>query len=36
MKKAPSGAFLCAFDSNLPQVRQNRRERFCIAACGDP
>jgi hypothetical protein len=21
---------------NLLQVRQNRRERFCITACGDP
>jgi hypothetical protein len=23
-------------DENLLQVRQNRRERFCITACGDP
>ena len=39
VKRRPKGAFLLCTelnDSNLLQVRQNRRERFCIATCGDP
>ncbi|MCG4788492.1 hypothetical protein L0N33_24515, partial [Roseburia faecis] len=39
VERRPKGAFLLfaiRVGSNLPQVRQNCREQFCIIACGDP